>query len=327
MKKLDLAVELIKEKTDKKSGKCTLSKKKLGEILHKRYPSAFTSSENARLTVRTATGASGKEKRNKVKIRTEWKGLSLPEPEKNDYSKFLIRESRIGVLSDIHFPYYDKEALNAAINYLRKWKPDCILLNGDIIDCYALSKWEKDPRKRPFSYELKMLTGFLTQLNYIFPNARKVYKIGNHGERYEKLILQRVPEFVDMEMFTFEAVIKAKDLGVEVVKRKRVIKAGKLNIIHGHELPHGLAAPVNPARGFFLKTKANVLGGHHHQTSDHSESDLNGNIIGAWSTGCLCELHPDYAPINKWNHGFATVENYGTDFKVTNLRIIKGKVM
>jgi hypothetical protein len=201
------------------------------------------------------------------------------------------------------------------------------LLNGDIIDCYHLSKWEKDHRKRPFSYELSMLTDFIIQIRKMFPNARIVYKIGNHEERYEKLILQRVPEFVDLKMFNFESVIKAEELGIDVVNHKRVIKTGKLNIIHGHELPHGIAAPVNPARGFFLKTKANVLGGHHHQTSDHSESDLNENIVGAWSTGCLCELHPHYAPINKWNHGMGTVENYGSDFKVTNLRIIKGKVM
>ena len=321
-----LAVNLIKEKSNE-AGKCQLSKKKLGEILHTRYPTVFTSYERGRETIREVTGAHGVYHRKAAKIVTEWKGLSLPEPEKNDYSKFIIKEERILTLTDTHLPYYSKDALHAAIKYGISFRPDCIVLDGDIIDCYFLSKWEKDPRKRSFNYELTMLKDLILQLRKLFPGARIVYKLGNHEERYEKLILQRVPEFVDMEMFTFEAVIRAKELGIEVVKNKRIIKVGKLNIIHGHELPHGIAAPVNPARGFFLKTKANVIGGHHHQTSDHSESDLNGNIIGAWSTGCLCELHPDYAPINKWNHGFATVENFGADFKVTNLRIIKGKVM
>lgn len=326
MRKLQLAVDLIKEKTGK-DGKCTVSKSMLAKILHTKYPTEFASDEQARTIIRKATGSHGKYSRKQIKTRTEWKGLSLPEPEKNDYSKFLIREKRIGILSDIHFPYYDKEALNAAIGYLRKWKPDCILLNGDILDCYALSHWEKDPRARSFSYELDMLNSFIQQLDKIFPNARKVFKLGNHSDRYEKLILQRVPELVDLEMFNFENVIKAKELGIDVVKNKRLIKAGKLNIAHGHEFAAGFVAPVNPARGYYLRAKSNILGAHHHQISSHQEQDINGNMIGAWSTGCLCELHPKYMPNNRWQNGFATVENFGTDFSVQNLAIIKGKVM
>jgi predicted phosphodiesterase len=326
MNKYQLAIELIKEKSAK-DGKCTLSKKKLGEILHERHRSLFTNAEDGRRTVREATGASGNAKRKEIKTRIEWKGLSLPEPEKNDYSKFVIRESRIGILSDIHFPYYDKDALNAAINYLRKWKPECILLNGDIIDAYQLSRFERDIRARSFKYELDMFRNFVIQLRDLFKNARIVFRQGNHEMRYESHILNRVPELLDLELFTFENVISAKELGIQVVGNKRIIMAGKLNIVHGHEFARGFAAPVNPARGFFLKAKNNVLGGHHHQVSQHQEQDINGNIVGAWSTGCLCELHPKYMPINNHSHGFATVENHGSSFHVDNLKIIKGKIM
>lgn len=326
MTKREIAVELIKEKSDK-DGKCTVSKKKLGEILHLKHPSLFKDEEDGRHTIRTVTGSAGKFHRKFAKITTEWKGLSLPEPEKNDYSKFIIKEKRIGILSDIHFPYYDKEALNAAIAYLRKWRPDCILLNGDIIDCYQLSRWERDPRCRSFKYELDMLRSFVVQLKDTFKKTRIVYRLGNHEMRYESHILSRVPELVDLDLLSFENVISANQIGVEVVGNKRIIMAGKLNIVHGHEFARGFAAPVNPARGFFLKAKSNVLGGHHHQVSQHSEQDINGNVVGAWSTGCLCELHPKYMPINNWSSGFATVENSGNTFHVDNLKIIKGTVM
>lgn len=326
MNKRQLAVEIIKEYTTKDG--CSLSKKKLGELLHYRYPTEFTSNESGRRSIREVTDSSGKHHRKyQGRIKTEWKGLSLPEPEKNDYSKFVIREKRIGILSDIHFPYYDKEALNAAIAYLRKWKPDCILLNGDIIDAYSLSRFEKDPRARSFKYELDMLRAFVIQLRDMFKNARIVMREGNHESRYESHILQRIPELVDLELFSFENVISAKELGIDVVGNKRIIMAGKLNIVHGHEFARGFVAPVNPARGFFMRAKSNVIGGHHHQVSYHQEQDLNGNIVGAWSTGCLCELHPKYMPINNWSSGFATVENNGSDFTVQNLKIIKGKVV
>lgn len=326
MTKAQLAVDLIKEKSGK-DGKCTLSKKALGKILHERYPSDFETPERGRKTILDVTGANGDRSRKTSKIRIEWKGLSLPEPEKNDYSKFLIKEKRIGILSDIHFPYYDKEALNAAIAYLKKWKPDCILLNGDIIDMYQVSDYLRDPRQRNFKYELDMLRSFVQQLRKLWPNAKIVYKIGNHEERYETKILKRVPEFVDLELFTMQSVLNVSDLGVTVVGNKRIIKAGKVNIVHAHEFPRGMAAPVNPARGFFLRAKANVIGSHHHQSSEHFEQDLNGQIIGAWSIGHLGDPHPHYMPINKWNHGFCTLENFGSDFKVTNLKIINGKVM
>jgi hypothetical protein len=322
---LQLAKDLIKEKTVK--GKCTLSKKKLGELLHTKYPTIFKDAEAGRGAIRTVTGASGGPLRKNIATRIEWPGLQLPEPEKNDYSKFVVREERIAAQSDIHFPFYDKEALNASVRYLKKWGIDCLLLNGDITDCYQLSSYLRDPRQRSFKYELDLTRSYIQQLRKMFPKIRIIYKIGNHEERYEKLILQRVPEFIDLELFSMESVLGLKDLGVEVVGNKRVIRVGKLNIIHGHELQRGIAAPVNPARGFYLKCKANVLGSHHHQTSEHFENDLNGQVVGAWSTGCLCDLHPHYAPVNKWNSGFATIENFGSDFKVQNLKIIKGKVM
>jgi len=44
--------------------------------------------------------------------------------------------------------------------------------------------------------------------------------------------------------------------------------------------------------------------------------------------GCLCELHPAYAPINKWSHGGAFVALWKNgDFEVTNKRILHGRVV
>jgi predicted phosphodiesterase len=334
MTNLELAKSLIKEKSDK-SGKCSLSKKKLGELLAQRYPGNFKNGESARTAIRQVTGATGDLQRKDVKTRIEWKGLTLPEPEKNDYSKFVIRESRIAILSDIHFPYYHKEALNSALRYFKKWKPDCILLNGDLIDCYHLSNWESDPRMRSFKYELDMVCNFLLQLHKMFPKANIIWKLGNHEDRYERKILGRVPELVDLGLFDFDRVIQHymkdvynEDCRVKIIKHKRIITAGKLNIIHGHELAKGMVDPVNPARGFYNKAKNNVIGGHHHRTSEHHESDINGNLIGCWSTGCLCDLHPHYMPVNKWNLGFASVEVESNGrFRVNSHKIINGEVL
>jgi predicted phosphodiesterase len=327
-------MQVINDKISKKiieeftvNGICKYSKKKLGELLHKRHPDLFKTAESGRDSIRRVTLAHGKRARKEVQNRVEWKGFQLPEPEKDDFSKVIVNQKRIGVLSDIHFPYYDRVALNEAIKTIINYNPDCIILNGDIIDCYHLSSFEKDPKKRSFKYELDMLKNFFVQLRELFPTQRIIYKIGNHEERYERYILQRIPEFLDMDLIKFENVVQAKEFGIEIVTNKRVMKVGSLNILHGHEMRSGIISPVNIARGFYMRTKSSTLGGHHHRTSEHIEQNLNGEIIGCFSTGCLCDLTPAYMPINSWNHGFSLVENFGNEFHVRNLKIINGKVV
>ncbi len=115
---------------------------------------------------------------------------------------------------------------------------------------------------------------------------------------------------------------------MDVVGEKRVIKANKLNIIHGHEYP-SVFSPVNIARGLYMKGKVSAMQGHNHQSSTHVETDMNGDIVTTWSLGCLCELNPAYMPLNKWNHGFAIVDlsDNGKEFHVRNFRIHKGKIL
>jgi predicted phosphodiesterase len=327
MKIQEIAKEVIDEFTDA-DGVCKYSKKKLAEILHHRYPVLFSNTEAARSVIRNITGANGNRNvKAVVSGRVEWKGFKLPEQEKNDYSKVIVDQKRIGILSDIHFPYADLKALNAAVSALMKFEPDCIILNGDTIDFYQASNFERDPRKRSIKYEIDVTREFLAQLRDLFKKARIIYKAGNHDERYEKKILERLPEFIDLEWTQLEYALGLNQFGIEIVKNKRLIKAGHLNIGHGHELSKGFIAPVNVARGFYMKTKSNFIGGHHHRTSENIEQDINGKLIGAWSTGCLCDLAPHYAPVNSHNHGFAMVEIDGEDFKVHNMKIINGKVL
>jgi hypothetical protein len=97
-------------------------------------------------------------------------------------------------------------------------------------------------------------------------------------------------------------------------------------VLHGHEYRFPITNPVNPARGLFLRAKALAMCFHFHQTSQHSERNLAGKIMSTWSIGGLMDLHPDYRPLNNWNHGFAIVPfNSSGEFEVESYRIIGGK--
>ena len=253
----------------------------------------------------------------------------LPASDETEFEPFLIKgHKRIAIFSDIHVPYHNIDSITAALNFCKKDKPDALLLNGDTIDCHKLSRYTKDPKKRNFKLELdtfkSMFEIFEKQLK-----CKIYFKIGNHEERYEHFLQEKAGELIGVEEFEFENIIKARARGIEIIGDKRPMKLNGLWGIHGHEYVGGISAPVNPARGLFLKSKVSCFQGHNHQTSEHTEPTLSGKMVTTWSLGCMSELHPAYMPLNKWNHGFAMVDlaDNGEDFEFRNKRIFNGKIL
>lgn len=308
--------------------------KKLARILYNDNKLLFKSEEDARGSLRYIEGKSGSAHRKYVsktdlfvKEARPLNPYKLPKSDETSYEPFILKAPRVLVMSDIHIPYHSIEALTTVFDFAKKEKPDAILLNGDTLDFFGLSKFCKDPRKRSFANELEAFKQLFCILDKTFPNAKKYFKIGNHEERYLHFLFMKAKELVGVDEFELENIIKARANGIEIIGDKRIIQANGLNIIHGHEFATGFFSPVNVARGLFLRGKTSAIQGHNHQTSEHTESDMNGKITTTWSTGCLCELHPEYMPINKWNLGFAMIDMGNDDFEVRNKRIYKGKVL
>jgi predicted phosphodiesterase len=300
---------------------------KLARIIYNENKLLFSNVERVRDTLRSIEGKKGKSNRKIVK-QVENRPLNpynLPSSDETIYEPFKINAKRLLVLSDIHIPYHSITSLTIAFDWAKKQKPDAILLNGDTLDFFGLSRYAKDPKKRSFSSELESFKDFMNILKKTF-DAKIYFKIGNHEERYEHYLWMKAGELSGIDDFELSNIIKARAEGIEIIADKRIMKAGELNIIHGHEYP-GAFSPVNIARGLFTKGKVSAMQGHNHQTSEHSEADMNGKLTTTWSLGCLSELHPLYLPLNRWNHGFAFVEIDGDDFQVQNKRIYKGKVL
>jgi predicted phosphodiesterase len=293
----------------------------------------FKDTETIRGIIRKIVGASGESRR----VSSPDKSLynekrpshyDLPKSYSNDYSPYIINQSNTLIISDLHFPYQNNEAITLALDYGKEKKVNCILINGDLIDFANISRHEKDFRARSIAEEFEAVRVFLKSLRLNFPKAKIVYKYGNHDERWEKFLYAKAPEIFDVNDFQLEVLLKLGELKIEVVKDKRPVKLGKLTALHGHELAGGGAGGVNPARATFLKTLDSVLVGHYHKTSNHTETTMSGDVISVSSTGCLCDLNPLYMPINKHGHGFARCE---VDLKtghyhLENLKIIKGKI-
>lgn len=299
--------------------------------LAKRLATEFKMSvENARGIVRIVRGNVGIKNRTKTTDKSQFRKPGkagakpqLPPSLAKKWEPFELGTGiSVGILSDVHIPYHDEAALAAAVAYLKKRKPDVLLLNGDFADFYTISRYTKNPKKRNFKREVKLLREGLSWLRSQFASSRIVYKLGNHDERYDHWLFNHAVEICDLPNTRLPSILGAKKLGIEFVGDKRPVMAGKLAVFHGHELTSGPFIPAMPSRSAFLRTTASVMVGHHHRTSTHTQPNWKHEEIVCWSVGCLSDLNPEYNPVNAHNHGLAWIDvDEDGQFSVQNLRL------
>jgi len=314
-----------------------IATKRLARLLCNKYPEIFDNLEKARSRVRYVRGAIGtrnlheirfvsKYRRTKVEgdICRKW-GELIPKTKANEWLWHELPEKvkRWLVIADLHFPYHDKEALCTALEHAAG-NCDGILINGDAMDFYQASNFCRDPRKNGVDKEIEIFGKFLDNLKQMRVK-HIVWKGGNHEYRLEHYKWQKCPELAGLECLTIPKLLNLADRGVEWIPWSHGIRHHQLAIVHGHEWAKGFVAPVNPARGAFLRAGECTLSAHLHRKSNHPQKSIFGRLVQCWSIGCLCNLHPDYAPLNNWDHGFAYL-NSGSEWSVENHSIINGKV-
>lgn len=176
---------------------------------------------------------------------------SLPKSWAEDYPPFVIdAPARVLLLSDIHIPFHDAGAIEAVVEFGKQAGVNTVLLNGDTLDCHTVSRYDHDGSKLTYVEEVEAGRQFLRYLRGRFTKARIVFKDGNHEERLDKYILSRAPALFGLEDCTIASLIGLAAVGAEHVRDQRVIHAGQLRVIHGHEYGSGVHAPVSAARGY-----------------------------------------------------------------------------
>ncbi len=318
--KADIVKEYLRKNED-------VSSKKITKVLLSKYPGLWPSDDACYSMVRRYRGAHGRH--NKKRTSEQFK-VNVPKASRKKYKNITLRSpGRWCILSDLHVPYHHEKALEAAIKYAVDQKCDHLLLNGDALDAYQVSRWCRDPNLRSVDKEVKILSELLKEIEGYFP-GEKVYKIGNHEDRIEQYLFMNAPGMLGISKWQLGRQLQ-QELDIpswRMIESKQLYKLGKLNAFHGHELPRGITNPVNVARGLWLRTTQTSFTGHWHQTSEHVAT--NGAKSKTWvcfSVGCLCNLHPDYAPINNWNHGLAIVDITSSgNFSEDNKRIVDGQV-
>ena len=153
---------------------------KLARIIYAENNLLFKNVEYCRQRLRYIEGKVGERQRKYVKKTDFYMSESrsknpykLPESYEEKREPFILPAScnNILLISDLHIPYHNIEAVTKALDYGKENKVNTIFINGDLIDMHQVSKFESDPKKRSVKQEFDATREFLVQLRKAFPKV------------------------------------------------------------------------------------------------------------------------------------------------------------
>jgi predicted phosphodiesterase len=301
-----------------------LTTRSIARYLIAKYGGLFDNNiEVARSAIRYQRGQQGDNARGWIGEKIIPHGvLTIPETWASVVDNYMLPVGKWLVIADLHIPFHSMLAICSALEYGKKQEVTGIFIDGDLQDDQAVTYWPTVVRK-DFMGEVSIVADFLDYLRQEFPNAMIVYKPGNHEFRLPRYYAQHIPEMVDNPVLAMETQLDFESRGIEFLDYNQLVLAGKLPIVHGHEVRLQNIS-VNPARSLFLKINSWGMCAHLHRTSEHSAKNIWGEYLTCWSIGCLCDLKPDYNSLgNQWGWGVAIVDVLEDgNFIVENRRIL-----
>lgn len=210
--------------------------------------------------------------------------------------------TKVLILPDSHHPFNDKKAWSLVLDVARGWKPDTIVLLGDLADFYAVSFHPKSPaRKANLEHEVAAVNEALDQIDALGAR-RKVFCAGNHERRLERYLAQNAPAL--WGMMNLQQIFRIKERGgwewVEYMQHTRVG-----NTFFTHDFGDCGMNAHNTAR---QTMGAPVVIGHTHRLSMSYVTRADGEVISGAMFGHLLDLESvDYLSRGKagnWTLGF-----------------------
>jgi predicted phosphodiesterase len=318
--KLDLVLELVQE---------GLGRRKIAKILETTEWEArhlmaevLGPDNDLNLTKKKAEPVPIEAKRSKpfTKVTSTVQGKTtvkvVGEPIKADTpSNITVRpvNMKVAILSDIHYPYEDANAIQLTKAFLHDYEPDMIVLNGDVSDCWSISRYEKNPKGRPdIQQELDYTHDRLAEWVNEFPDTEFKFLEGNHEARMRKHVQANAPALMALKGLSYPTLVKLDQLGIEWIPENKDLQIGKLMIHHGTRARKHAGTS---ARAHFEDFGCSLIIGHIHRLSVAWKRNKYGDHAMI-ENGTLCELDVEYARFPDWQLGFSCIDFDGEDFSV-----------
>jgi predicted phosphodiesterase len=228
---------------------------------------------------------------------------------------------RLVIVADTQSPFEDPQCVALAAAFIKDYKPDTVVMNGDMVDLCTASKFVRSKSgPQTVKEEIEWAIGAVIEpIRNAAPKADYYWVEGNHEFRLNRYIRVMAP--------VLEGLIEAVPLfQCERLKIKYVgSKAGNgiLKLTPHLTIMHGTAHGVNPAKKQYDSWGGSLVMGHTHKESTYRRKAGCGSDHVALSSGCLCK-DPDWNDIENYTRGFIAgwYDDESGEFGLDHVRIV-----
>lgn len=236
---------------------------------------------------------------------------------------------RFVAIPDTHGYLIDWKAAEAALAFVRWYRPVRIFLLGDHVDFASISRFDKPPSDvARMGEDVEAWLKFGKKLRESAPDARISYRKGNHEARFARWLWkhQDMAAFMKWKGMDLPNVLELGELGIEWVESGAETPTPALVIKHGHTVRQRSGYS---ATGELERNGISGISGHTHRLGQVYKRSRAGMLTWV-EAGCLCQYDPDYmeGQVSDWQHGlaFGTIALRGGGFNVHTAPIIEGRV-
>jgi predicted phosphodiesterase len=170
------------------------------------------------------------------------------------------------VLPDLQVPYHDKGFVKKLLAVAEEHQPDLIVGIGDWMDFPEVSRWTKglageyaDTLQSSIDQGRALWCAFRD----VCPDARLVWKTGNHDERIEEFVYRYAPPLRNLRSARLEGLFDLEPIQVEVHRHPLPVFGGRVLVMHGHEEAYS-SVPGKWGLEQVKKQGVSVVYGHTH---------------------------------------------------------------
>lgn len=191
-------------------------------------------------------------------------------------------------------------SLWAALNFGEDFKPDMVILLGDLMELEMISHYAKGNlrirEQMRLSYDFEFTNQVLNRIDKM-TNGEKIYLFGNHETRLERY-LDENPELEGI--LSIEKNLHLEERGWKFFEEGKIAKIGHACFIHGWYWN------IYHARKHVSEMGDNIFYGHVHDVQSFSKPNPAQMPIIGQSLGCLCDLNPAWKrnKPNRWVNAF-----------------------
>lgn len=201
------------------------------------------------------------------------------------------------------YPIHDQLAWGAIMEFAKDFKPHTWVMGGDLIDCGAISHWNKG--KPGLTEGMKLVQDVEgARREYLEPVERiardLIYITGNH-ERFLSDLVEDLPALEGI--IDLEPLLKLRRW--RIIPQGGVTHLGRLWFAHGDQVKGG---GEHVAKAGALHFNRSIRFGHYHtyQTFTATSAIDNEQPLTGTCVPCLCIKNPQYneGRPNRWAQGF-----------------------